>query len=127
VLVSLFLLSGKEKSMLRLPIDTTELRFVATTMPEPVVDFTTRAPKEDESGEPLYVVQLVALAAEGGGELITVKTAGAPKNVTPGVFVTVTDLVATPWSMNDRSGVSFKAGAITPAAPAGSSAAKAAS
>jgi hypothetical protein len=126
--VSLFLLSCKEKNMLRLPIDTTELRFVATTMPEPVVDFTTRAPKADENGEPLYVVQLVALAAEGGGELITVKTAGAPKDVTPGVFVTVRDLVATPWSMNDRSGVSFKAGAITPVtAPAGSSAVKAAS
>jgi hypothetical protein len=109
--------------MLRLPIDTTELRFVATTMPEPVVDFTTRAPKADENGEPLYVVQLVALAAEGGGELITVKTAGAPKNITPGVFVTVTDLVATPWSMNDRSGVSFKAGAINPAStPSGAAA-----
>lgn len=114
--------------MLRLPIDTTELRFVATTTPEPVVDFTTRAPKADENGEPLYVVQLVALASEGGGELITVKTAGAPKNVTLGAFVTVADLVATPWSMNDRSGVSFKAGAITPApTPAVSATAKAAS
>ena len=100
--------------MLRLPVDTSELRFVATTSPEPVVDFTTRAPKADENGEPLFVVQLVALAAEGGGELITVKTAGAPKSVAPGVFVTVTDLVATPWSMNDRSGVSFKAGGIHP-------------
>src|SRR5947209_20536742 len=100
---------ARRRSMLPLPIDTTELRFVATTMPEPVVDFTTRPPKADENGEPLYVVQLVALAAEGGGELITVKTAGAPKNVMPGVFVTVRDLVATPWSMNDRAGVSFKA------------------
>lgn len=109
--------------MLRLPIDTTELRFVATTSPEPMVDFTTRAPKADESGEPLYVVQLVALAAEGGGELITVKTTGLPKNVTPGVFVTVTDLVATPWSMNDRSGVSFKAGAIATVSTPGGAAA----
>jgi hypothetical protein len=100
--------------MLRLPIDTTELRFVATTTPEPVVDFTTRAPKADENGEPLFVVQLVALAAEGGGELITVKTPGAPKNVSAGTFVTVTDLVATPWSMNDRSGVSFKAASVVP-------------
>jgi hypothetical protein len=115
--------------MLRLPIDTSELRFVATTTPEPVVDFTTRAPKADENGEPLYVVQLVALAAEGGGELITVKTAGAPKNITPGAFVTVTDLVATPWSMNDRSGVAFKAASITatPTPTAAAAAAKAAS
>jgi hypothetical protein len=113
--------------MLRLPIDTTELKFVATTSPEPVVDFTTRAPKADENGEPLYVVQLVALAAEGGGELITVKTPGAPQGLTPGGFVTVTDLVATPWSMNDRSGVSFKAGAVTPAPNPGAVAAKAAS
>jgi hypothetical protein len=114
--------------MLRLPIDTTELRFVATTSPEPVVDFTTRSPKADENGEPLYVVQLVALAAEGGGELITVKTAGAPKGVTPGAFVTVADLLATPWSMNDRSGVSFKARAITPVPTSGAAAtAKAAS
>lgn len=102
--------------MLRLPINTTELRFVATTTPEPVVDFTTRAPKADENGEPLYTVQLVALVNEGGGELISVKTPGAPKGVTPGVFVTVTDLVATPWSMGERSGLSFKAGRIDPIA-----------
>ena len=113
--------------MLRLPIDTSQLRFVATTVPEPVVDFTTRAPKADENGEPLFVVQLVALVPDGGGELITVKTPGQPKDITPGVFATVTDLVATPWSMGERSGLSFKAARITPVTAPAAPAVKAAS
>jgi hypothetical protein len=79
--------------------------------PEPVVDFETRRPKADENGELLYQLQLVALGSEGA-EVITVKVAGEPKGLAAGVPVKVSALVALPWSMGDRSGVSFKASRI---------------
>ena len=40
-----------------------------------------------------------------------------PKGVTQGATVRVTGLVATPWSMGDRSGVAYRAAQIEPAAP----------
>jgi len=117
---------------MRLPIDTSGLTLLVGLAPEPVVDFETRRPKADENGEPLYQLQLVALGGEGA-EVITVKVAGEPKGLVAGVPVKVLGLVALPWSMGDRSGVSFKAAhleALTPPAasavgatvgPAGSS------
>ncbi len=110
---------------MRLPIDTSGLTLLVGLAPEPVVDFETRRPKADENGEPMYQLQLVALGGEGA-EVITVKVAGEPKGLTAGVPVKVWGLVALPWSMGDRSGVSFKAARIEALAPSSSSAASAA-
>jgi hypothetical protein len=46
---------------MRLPIDTSAISFLCALAPEPVVDFETRRPKADENGEPLYVIQLLAM------------------------------------------------------------------
>jgi hypothetical protein len=67
----------------------------------------------DENGAPLHSVQLVALN-DGGAEVIAVKVAGQPKGVSQGTTVKVTGLVATPWSMGDRSGVAYRADQIEP-------------
>jgi hypothetical protein len=108
---------------MRLPIDTSGLTLLVGLAPEPVVDFETRRPKADENGELLYQLQLVALGSEGA-EVITVKVAGEPKGLAAGVPVKVSALVALPWSMGDRSGVSFKASRIEAlSAPSASSAA----
>lgn len=81
-------------------------------------DFDTKRQKADENGEPLFSVQLVALA-DGGAEILTVKVAGEPKGLHQGVPVKVTGLVATTWTMGDRNGIAFKATRIEPAsAPA---------
>jgi hypothetical protein len=50
-------------------------RFRCHRAQEPVVDFETKRPRADENGEPLFAVQLVALA-EGTAEIIAVKVAG---------------------------------------------------
>ena len=107
---------------MRLPIDTSGLTLLVGLAPGAVLDFETRRPKADENGEPLYQLQLVALGSEGA-EVITVKVAGEPRGLAAGVPVKVLGLVALPWSMGDRSGVSFKAArieALTASAPGSS-------
>ena len=98
---------------MKLPIDTSALRFLCAVAPEPVIDFDSKRPKTDESGAPLYAVQLVVLA-DGGAEVITAKVAGEPKGVTAGATVRVVGLVANPWAMGERSGVAYRAERIEP-------------
>jgi hypothetical protein len=82
--------------------------------PEPVVDFTTRQPKADTDGQPLYTVQVAAMY-EDQGEVLAVKVAGQPPGITPGMAVEIAGLVAQPWALGERSGVSYRATAIHPA------------
>ncbi len=96
---------------MRLPIDTTEMKFLAVTAPERVLDFDTKQPKADADGQPLYGIRLVALNGDGS-EIISVKLGGAPIGVSAGEFVNVTGLVASPWENNGRSGISFRADKI---------------
>jgi hypothetical protein len=102
---------------MRLPIDTSAISFLCALAPEPVVDFETRRPKADENGEPLFVVQLLAMG-EDGADLIAVKVPGVlSSGIRQGHPVKVTGLVAQPWSMNDRAGVAFRAARVEPAVP----------
>jgi hypothetical protein len=71
----------------------------------------------DTNGEPLYVVQLIALG-DGEAEILAVKVPGQPSGLRQGHPVKVTGLVAQPWSMQDRSGVAFRATRIEPAVTA---------
>ena len=100
---------------MKLPIDTSAITFLCAMPPAPVVDFENKQPKADENGEPLYSVQLVALA-EGTADIIAVKVAGTPPPVRQGAPVKVSGLVAQPWTMGDCSGVAFRAARIEPAA-----------
>ena len=102
---------------MKLPVDTSAIAFLCAMDPAPVVDFETKRPRADENGEPLYQVQLVALA-EGTAEIIAVKTVGAAPAVRQGQAVKVAGLVAQPWTMGDRSGVAFRAARVEPAVPA---------
>ncbi len=51
-----------------------------------------------------------------GAEVIKVTTAGQPK-VAKRQLVTGRRLVATPWNIDRRGGVAFRAGPITPSPP----------
>lgn len=109
---------------MKLPIDTTGITFLVATAPEPVRDYESKQHKTDESGALLFAVQLVALGGDGA-EVISVKVAGEPATLTQGSPVRLTGLVATPWSMGDRAGVSFKASGMEPVGSSGSKAAAA--
>ncbi len=97
---------------MKLPVDTSGMTFMCATAPEPVLDFETKRPRADENGELLYSVQVVALA-EGSAEIIGVKVPGEP-SVAQGTALRIDGLVASPWSIGDRSGVSFRASRIEP-------------
>jgi hypothetical protein len=101
---------------MRLPVDTSAIAFLCAVEAEPVIDFETKRPRADENGEPLYVVQLIAMT-DGAAEILAVKVAGMPSGIRQGHPVKVSGLVAQPWSMADRSGVAFRAARIEPAVP----------
>lgn len=104
----------KDSEAMKLKIDTTAVQFMCTKTPEPRTDFGSGQARIDKiSGLPLYLVQLMALDADGG-DVIAVTVIGDPK-VGVGQHVSVTGLVATPWSQDGRSGVAFRADAITAA------------
>ena len=96
---------------MRLPVDTTTARFMAAGPPEPSLDFDTKSPKTDDNGQVVYQVSILCVAP-GTQELITVKVAGEPKGVGEFTPVKIVDLVATTWSMGERSGVSFRAAKV---------------
>ncbi|BAX97342.1 putative regulatory protein [Mycobacteroides stephanolepidis] len=97
---------------MKLKVDTAAVSFMCTKAPEPRTDFGSGQPKIDKAtGAVLHQVQMMALDADGG-DVLSVTVAGEPK-VTVGQPVTVTNLVATPWSQEGRSGVAFRADAIT--------------
>ena len=99
---------------MRLPVDTSAIAFLCALEPQPLLRFDTKEPRADENGEPLYVVQLIALA-EGEAEILAVKVPGQPSQaIRQGHPVKVTGLVAQPWSRTDRAGVAFRAARIEP-------------
>src|SRR3954471_10414144 len=102
-----------------LPIDASGMTFMAAAEARPVTDFETRQHKVDDNGELLYNLQVVALDPDGA-QIITVKTPGDPQ-VAQGTMLELEGLVAMPWSMNERSGVAFRANRIRAVGVAGGS------
>ena len=105
---------------MRLPIDTSRLKFLVVAEAEPLRQFEEGKPREswaprtDTNGEVLWRVQLVALG-DGEAEIIRVAVPGDPK-VGQGEMVAVEGLTAQAWELPDgRSGMSFRARAIRPA------------
>jgi hypothetical protein len=98
---------------MKLPVDTSAIAFLCAVEAEPVVDFETKRPRADENGEPLYLVQLIAMT-DGAAEILAVKVPGMPSSIRQGHPVKVTGLVAQPWTMNDRAGVAFRAARVEP-------------
>jgi hypothetical protein len=100
---------------MRLPVDTSAIAFLCALEPQPLLAFDTKQPRADENGEPLYVIQLLVMG-EDSADLIAVKVPGVPSaGIRQGAPVKVSGLVAQPWTMADRSGVSFRAARIEPA------------
>ena len=97
---------------MQLEIKTQGVEFVVSRAPQPKNDNDGRQKADRDSGAPLYVTELVAMD-DTGAEVIKVTTAGQPR-VTTRQLVTVVKLVATPWNIDGRGGVAFRAESITP-------------
>lgn len=113
--------SEKESTTMRIKVNTASDPIMCTKTGEPRTDFETGQPKIDKAtGLVLWQVQLMVLDSDGA-EIISVTVPGEPK-VVVGQQVSVTNLVALPWNQNGKSGIAFRADAITtadgkPAAP----------
>ncbi|PZS16048.1 MAG: hypothetical protein DLM60_15970 [Pseudonocardiales bacterium] len=110
---------------MQLELKTEGVDFVVSRAPQPKNDNDGRQKADRETGELLHTTELVAMD-DTGAEVIKVTTAGQPR-VAKRQLVTVVKLVATPWNIDGRGGVAFRADAITavpvtasPAATAGS-------
>ena len=109
---------------MRLPIDTSRLKFLVVAPAEPLRKFEEGKPREAwaprtdvNTGEILWRVQLVALG-DGEAEIIRVAVPGDP-DVGQGEMVAVDGLTAQPWEMDGRSGMAFRCVAIQSAAGRG--------
>jgi hypothetical protein len=101
---------------MRLPIDTSRLKFLVVAPGEPLRQYEEGKPREswaprtDGNGEILWRVQLVALG-DGEAEIIRVAVPGEQK-VGQGEIVAVDGLTAQAWEMDGRSGMAFRCQAI---------------
>ena len=112
---------------MRLEIKTDGVDFVVSREPLAKLDMDGRQKADRDTGELLFTTEVVAMD-DSGAEVIKVTTGGAPR-VSKRHAVSVVGLVATPWNMDGRGGVAFRADSITPltaAAPAATSGTKAA-
>jgi uncharacterized Zn finger protein len=101
---------------MRLEIRTERVEFVVSREPEPKNDEDGRQKADRRTGELLYVTELVAMD-DAGAEVIKVTTGGQPR-VAKRQVVTVTGLLAVPWVIEGRGGVTFRAESIMPAGAA---------
>ena len=99
---------------MRLRLDTSQvLRFIVSRPPAPKNDFETGQQRSDQqTGELLFTVQVMALD-DSGGDVLSVTVPGEPK-VVLGQDVRIDGLVATYWEQGGRSGVAFRAASIQP-------------
>ena len=103
---------------MRLPIDTSRLKFLVVAPGEPLKQYEEGKPREawaprtDASGEVLWRVQLVALG-DGEADIIRVAVPGDP-GLNQGEMVRVEGLTAQAWEMDGRNGMAFRAQSVRP-------------
>src|SRR6188472_4161345 len=106
---------------MRLPIDTSRLKFLVVAEAEPLRQYEEGKPREawaprtDVNGEVLWRVQLVALG-DGEAEIIRIAVPVDP-NVGQGEMVRVDGLTAQASELDGRSGRALRAQAIASASP----------
>ena len=102
---------------MKLSIDTSATTFLAAGEPEPMTEHDSDRQRVDRDGKALFVMRLVALA-DGQAEVLAVRLAGSPpKGIGQGLAVRVAGLSATPWTMGERSGITYRAERIEPLGP----------
>src|SRR4051812_15697341 len=120
----------RREEQMRLPIDTSRLKFLVGAPAEPLRQYEEGKPREawaprtNRDGEVLWRVQLVALG-DGEADVIRVAVPGDP-GVGQGEMVRVEGLTAQAWEMDGRSGMAFRAQTVRPVNPRAAAAEKAA-
>jgi hypothetical protein len=102
---------------MRLPADTSAIKFAAAGPSEPVLDFSTKVPRTDENGMVMFQFP-VFVAGSGVKDSITIKVTGEVKGLSEFTLVKITGRVAQTWEVGDNHGVGFRAESIEILKPA---------
>ena len=105
--------------MKNIPVDISRLgTLMCVVPPEPRVDQETGELRKDREGNVIYVVG-VSVRQQGNrrADVIEVAVPSEPAGLAEGMRVQVADLVAVAWEIDGRKGTSFRASAVTAAAP----------
>lgn len=96
------------------PIDTARLGAIRCVIaPEPRMT-PEGEPRRDREGNPQWITGLSVRQAEGRNtDVVHVVVSGEPPSVVEGAEVRITNLWANEWTVDGRSGVSWRADAIT--------------
>lgn len=70
--------------------------------------------RRDQNGRPLFQVPVVIVSESANADTVTVRVPGPVAQLPPLTPVSFVGLIARPWSMEGRSGVSFSAEAMQP-------------
>jgi hypothetical protein len=107
---------------MRLPIDLSNLTFIAGSDPAGVLDMERRPRADKATGELLWGLDLVVLGGEDGAEVWPVRVVGEPKGIATGQTLRVEGLTAMTWEIDGRHGISFRARKIEAAGQSAKSA-----
>ena len=99
--------------MRTIPVDT---KSITTLVGGPIQAATSPdgSQRRDKSGRPLFQVPVIIVSEVASADTVVVRVPGPVAQVAPLTPVTFVGLVARPWSMEGRSGVSFSAEAMQP-------------
>ncbi|MGW5816655.1 SCO3933 family regulatory protein [Streptomyces noursei] len=105
--------------MQNMPIDVARLGTCLVVVPAEVrVNPETGEVRRDRDGNTLYVVGIAVRQKDRRrADVIEVVVPEEPRGIAEGMPVHLNNLVATAWNIGDRSGVSFRASGVVPAAP----------
>ena len=108
---------------MNLPINTAHVSFVCAGAPRPYLDFQTKQQRFTDDGRPINDVNVMFI--EGDEQFtLKVRTACDPKGLRPGQAVVVTGVTARPYTLDNKTNVTFWADTVEPAkAPGGKEAA----
>ncbi len=99
--------------MRQIPVDVSKLQTLAGGGATPLLDQGGQQ-KHDQEGRPLFVLPIVALVEGGMPEVFSVRVPGAPPELATLTPLRLVGLVARPWSIGDRSGVTFSCASVQP-------------
>lgn len=97
--------------MRQIPVDVSKLQVLAGGKATPLLGQDGQ-PKHDRDGRPLFVLPVITLAEGETPEVFNVRVPGTVPEVATLTPVRINGLVARPWSMGDRSGVTFTCASV---------------
>jgi hypothetical protein len=106
--------------MRTIPVAADGVLFIVTTVVRPKIANRETGEIKTRDGQPIYQVGVCAIQGEGAQEeasAIQVAVPGEPKGLGRGMPVRFKNLVAAPWEVDGRHGISFRADGVAPVNP----------